>query len=154
MVQVNPAPFHQVKIMSDPQLIANGRRVPIGTQVQFNFTLVDRYGNNINTYTREKPHAGSKIADMVQVVHWDRKPVKRFVRAITPLMYQANFTTYYVGAVGLVVPFTSSQISTQTFQQTLANITFELPGTLQQIPSAKTSYAFLRQRSAQAGSLV
>ena len=47
VIQVNPAPFHQVRILPDPTVISS-RRVNIGTMISFNFTFVDRYGNNIH----------------------------------------------------------------------------------------------------------
>lgn len=57
LVQVNPAPFYSIKVVSDPTLVANGKKVPTGTLVSYNFTLIDRYGNNIYTYESKRPSA-------------------------------------------------------------------------------------------------
>ena len=45
VIQVNPAPFHQLRLLDPTQI--SSRRLTIGVPVAFNFTFVDRYGNNI-----------------------------------------------------------------------------------------------------------
>lgn len=62
VIQVNPAPFYQVKVV-DPTTITS-RRIPIGTSISYNFTFVDRYGNNLFMYQRDRPFVG-KMSDMV-----------------------------------------------------------------------------------------
>jgi hypothetical protein len=46
VVQVNPAPMFQVRVLPDSNIISS-RRLNIGNIISFNFTIVDRYGNNI-----------------------------------------------------------------------------------------------------------
>lgn len=64
--------------------------------------------------------------------------------------YQANFTTYYAGNISFIAP-----IINYTFTQMwngYYNISFDISNTL--VPSAKTSYAILRNRDATAGSQI
>lgn len=90
---------------------------------------------------------------MIQVVHQDSKPVIKFVRAVSSTLYQANFTTWYLGTLQLALPFqtASSSLQQQLWQQ-LSNFTFDLPPNRNS--SHLTSYAFLRSRTVQAGAPV
>jgi hypothetical protein len=48
---------------------------------------------------------------MIQVVHQDSKPVIKFVRAMSNTLYQANFTTWYLGTLQLALPFQTASSS-------------------------------------------
>ena len=84
------------------------------------------------------------------MVHQDSKPVIKFVRAVSSTVYQANFTTWYLGTLQLALPFLTS--SSQQLWQQLSNFTFDLPANRNS--SHLTSYAFLRARTVQAGAPV
>jgi len=106
---VSAASINAINIL--PLTNIAGKTYKVGKFNEVQFTLNDRYGNNIMIDSRTTPSADF-IAPMLSIIHSDRQPIIRFTDYGFGII-KVTFTTYFAGTINITSPLQATRSTTQ-----------------------------------------